>query len=140
MRRDKPRTQVQDSSLSFNNQMKQKWTKTTPRGKQVGRQAANYITGNHNTHTHRQTDTHTHTQRKTMDQHRTTDTWRINRETNKEGNEGDTGGATKNNYEVTRWEGTDNRQQSTWHKQQTTSHVLNTDTVTFGAHLRPTSW
>ncbi len=29
-----------------------------------------------------------------MDQHRTTDTWRINRETN-EGNEGDTGGATE---------------------------------------------
>ncbi len=37
----------------------------------------------------------THTQRKTTDQHRTTDTWRINRETNEEGNEGDTGGATE---------------------------------------------
>ncbi len=36
----------------------------------------------------------THTQRKTMDQHRTTDTRRLNRDTN-EGNKGDTGGATE---------------------------------------------
>ncbi len=36
----------------------------------------------------------THTRRKTMDQHRTTDTKRLNRETN-EGNEGDTGGASE---------------------------------------------
>ncbi len=35
-----------------------------------------------------------HTRRKTMDRHRTTDTRRLNRETN-EGNEGDTGGATE---------------------------------------------
>ncbi len=33
----------------------------------------------------------THTM-KTTDQHRTTDTWRLNKETNEEGNEGDTGG------------------------------------------------
>ncbi len=37
----------------------------------------------------------THTRQKTKDQHRTTDTSRINRETNQEGNEGDTGGATE---------------------------------------------
>ncbi len=36
----------------------------------------------------------THTRQKTKDQHRSTDTRRINRETN-EGNEGDTGGATE---------------------------------------------
>ncbi len=36
----------------------------------------------------------TYTQYKTMNQHRTTDTRRLNRETN-EGNEGDTGGATE---------------------------------------------
>ncbi len=36
----------------------------------------------------------THTGRKTMDQHGTTGTRRLNRETN-EGNEGDTGGATE---------------------------------------------
>ncbi len=36
----------------------------------------------------------THTGQKTMDQHRTTDTRRLNRETNK-GNKGDTGGATE---------------------------------------------
>ncbi len=36
----------------------------------------------------------THTRQKTMDQHRTSDTRRINSEIN-EGNEGDTGGATK---------------------------------------------
>ncbi len=41
-----------------------------------------------------------------MDQHRTTDTWRINRETNEEGNEGDRWSNWKND-EVTRWEGTD---------------------------------
>ncbi len=43
----------------------------------------------------------THTRRKTTDQHRTEDTWRINRETNKEGNEGDTGGATET---IMRWQ------------------------------------
>ncbi len=36
----------------------------------------------------------TYTERKTIDQHRITDTKRLNRETNK-GNEGDTGGATE---------------------------------------------
>ncbi len=36
----------------------------------------------------------TYTERKTMNQHRITDTKRLNRETNK-GNEGDTGGATE---------------------------------------------
>ncbi len=86
------RTQVQEgTSLSFNNQMKQKLTKTTPRGKNNGQRAAV------------QADI-THTM-KTTDQHRTTDTWRINKETNKEGNEGDTG-TSWNNNEVTRWEGT----------------------------------
>ncbi len=30
----------------------------------------------------------------------------------------------KNHHWVTRWEGTDNRQESTWHQQQTTTHVL----------------
>ncbi len=63
----------------FNNKM----NKNLPEGKkQAGRQ---------------RTDTQsniTHTGRKTTDQHRTTDTRRLNRET-KKGTEGDTGGATE---------------------------------------------
>ncbi len=62
----------------FNNKDKQK---TTRRGK-TGRQAENCCAVNI-----------THTRRKTTDQHWTTDTRRLNRETN-EGNEG-TGGATE---------------------------------------------
>ncbi len=80
----KARTQTQ-GNVSFNNKIKQRATKTTWKGKnrQAGRQAKNCCTVNI-----------THTQRKTMDQHRTTDTRGLNRKTN-EGNEGDIGGATE---------------------------------------------
>ncbi len=70
---------MQEEGL-FNNKIKQRRTKATPEGeKQTGRELCKL---------------NIHTQRKTTDQHRTTDTRRLNRETNKS-NEGDTGGATE---------------------------------------------
>ncbi len=66
----------------FNNKIKTKMNKNHSEGeKHAGRQRTVAVNI-------------THTRRKTTDQHRTTDTRRINRETN-EGNEGDTGGATE---------------------------------------------
>ncbi len=69
----------------FYNKIKQRRTKTTPKGKnkQAGRKAEDWCTVNMK-----------HSQRKTTDQHRTADTRRLHRETN-EGNEGDTAGATE---------------------------------------------
>ncbi len=94
----------------FNHKIKTKMNKNHPEGeKQTGSELCTL---------------HIHTQHKTMDQHKTADTRMLNRVTN-EGNEGDTGGATET---MTRWEGADNRQESTWHQQQTTSHVLITET------------
>ncbi len=68
---------------AFNNRMKLKRTKNTRRGenRQAGRQR-----------TVTQSDI-THTGRKTTDQHKTTDTRRVNRETNEGNDEGDTVGA-----------------------------------------------
>ncbi len=68
----------------FNNKIKQRRTKTTPKGK--GRQAGRQRTT--------EQANMKPTRCKTMDQNRTTDTRRLNRETNK-GNEGDIGGATE---------------------------------------------
>ncbi len=78
----KARTQPQEN-VYFNNKIKQRATKTTPKGenRQAGRELL-----------HSQHNTHTLT--KDNDQHKTTDTRGLNRETN-EGNEGDTGGATE---------------------------------------------
>ncbi len=73
--RDEVRTQVQENV--FNNTINQRAKKKHPEGeKQAGRQRT-VCTVNI-----------TCTRQKTMDQHRTTDTRRLNRETN-EGNEGD---------------------------------------------------
>ncbi len=64
---------------SVNNEIKQR-KKTTPKGeKQTGRELSAL---------------NIHTRRKPTDQHRSTDTRRINRETN-EGNDRDTGGTTE---------------------------------------------
>ncbi len=72
---------------SFNNNIKQRRTKTTPKGKnkQAGRRLEHSQTQNSHV---------TYDTRKTTDQHRTADTRRLYRETN-EGNEGDTAGATE---------------------------------------------
>ncbi len=73
VRIDEVRTQIQEKCF-FNNEIKQR-TKTTLKGK-TDRQSAVCTQ---------------HTRRKTTDQHKTVDTRRLNRE----GNEGDTVGATE---------------------------------------------
>ncbi len=74
-----------EENVIFNNKIKQRRTKTTPKGK--NKQAEDWSTVKHETHMTLDT-------RKTTDQHRTADTRRLYRETN-EGNEGDTAGATE---------------------------------------------
>ncbi len=82
----------------------------------------------------------THTRRKTTDQHRTEDTWRINRETNKEGNEGDTGGATET---IMRWQDgrgqTIDRKKAHGTTQTQQKPCAYNDTVSSGGHPRHTA-
>ncbi len=83
------RDEVEDSNAEkviFNNKIKPRRTKTTPKGKnkQAGRRLEHSQTFN----------SHDMDTWKTTDQHRTADTRRLYRETN-EGNEGDTAGATE---------------------------------------------
>ncbi len=68
---------------AFNNRMKLKKNKNQPEGEKQAARKRTVTQSNI-----------THTGRKTTDQHRTTDTRRLNRESN-EGNEGDKGGATE---------------------------------------------
>ncbi len=68
---------------AFNNRMKLKKNKNQPEGEKQATRKRTVTQSNI-----------THTGRKTTDQHRTTDTRRLNRESN-EGNEGDKGGATE---------------------------------------------
>ncbi len=77
-------------------------------GRKECRQAEYCSTGRHNT------------QHKTTDQHRSADTWRINRETNEEGNEGDTGGTTET---IMRWQ--DGRGQTIDRKKHMAQHKHN---------------